>query len=60
MIGIKGQEILGGPHQDLVGPPAAPIDAHSASNGSLGDKAPLGFVPPFSLSNIYLQINLFF
>ena len=55
MIGIKGQEILGGPHQDLVGPPAAPIDAHSASNGSLGDKAPLGFVPPFSLKNARLK-----
>ena len=50
MIGVVGQENMGGPYQGLVDPPAAPADAHSASNGILGDKAPLGFVPYSSLS----------
>ena len=49
MIGIVGQGKMGGSYQEL-GTPAAPADAHSASNGILGDKAPLGFVPYFSIS----------
>ena len=49
MIGVVGQGNMGGPYQGLVDPPAAPTDAHSASNSNLGDKAPLGFVPYSSL-----------
>ena len=56
MIGVVGQGNMGGPYQGLVDPPAAPTDAHSASNGNLGDKAPLGFVPYSSL-NIKARIH---
>ena len=53
MIGVVGQgKNMGGPFQGLVD--LAPADAHSASNGILGDKAPLGFVPYSSLSVIHL------
>ena len=52
MIGIVGQGKMGGSYQEL-GTPAAPADAHSASNSILGDKAPPGFVlPPSTLSSI--------
>ena len=51
MIGVVGQGNMGGPYQGLVDPPAAPTDAHSASNSNLGDKAPLGFVPYSSLNS---------
>ena len=57
MIGIVGQGKMGGSYQEL-GTPAAPADAHSASNSVLGDKAPLGFVPYTStnLNQIHVQI----
>ena len=41
--------ILGGLNEDLKDLPAAPASAHSALNSTLGDKAPLSFVP-FSIS----------
>ena len=52
MIGVVGQGNMIGLYQGLVDPlppPAAPTDAHSASNGILGDKSPVGFVPYSSL-----------
>ena len=46
---------MGGSYQEL-GTPAAPADAHSASNSVLGDKAPLGFVPYSSTSSLVGKI----
>ena len=40
---------LGGLYKDLEDPPAAPASAHSALNGDLRAKAPLGFVSTSSL-----------
>ena len=60
MIGVVGQGNMGGPYQGLVDPPAAPTDAHSASNGNLGDKATLGFVPSFSLNSCSVSGLLLF
>ena len=45
--------ILGGLNEDLKDLPAAPASAHSALNSTLGDKAPLSFVP-FSISTCKL------
>ena len=48
--------ILGGLNEDLKDLPAAPASAHSALNSTLGDKAPLSFVPS-SISTLKHEIE---